>query len=52
MGIPPPCQDKSLHIVAGYLAAALRHFHLCQIPFENISKNALMSEDRRALSLR
>ena len=29
MGIPPPCQDKSLHIVAGYLAAALRHFHLC-----------------------
>ena len=30
----------------------IRRNHFCQIPFENISKNALMSEDRRALSLR
>lgn len=34
------------------LERVFRLFHFCQIPFENISKNALMSEDRRALSLR
>lgn len=37
------------HIIGDII---IRKIVVCQIPFENISKNALMSEDRRALSLR